>query len=103
MPEQPSDHRLKKTEPREVLREAAREFGLLLEPGRWLVPWAGYVLAVMVGRVLAGGSAVEIGDLFFGVPLAWLAGWLDARERESASIAVVVFIVLVGLAVGLFA
>ncbi len=90
-------------QPREVHREALREVGLLSEPIRWFGPWAGYVLAVMVGRVLAGESVVDIGALFLGIPLAWLAGWLDARDREWAQIAVVVVLVLMGLAVGLFA
>lgn len=97
MRDQPSD-RLE-AEPREVLRE----FGLLSVSVRWLIPWAGFALALMVGRVVAGGSAVEIGDLFFGVPLAWLVGWLDAREGGPASIAVGGVLVLVGLAVGLVA
>ena len=91
-------------QPREVQREALREAGLLSdEPLRWVSPWAGYVLAVMVGRVLAGESVVDTGALIFGIPLAWLAGWLAAREREWAHIAAVVVLVLVGIAVGLFA
>ena len=76
-------------------REAFVSFGRL----RWPSLWAYYVLALLVGQVLAGGSAVTIGAAFLGVPLAWLAGWIQTRWRQVEAV-VVVALVLVGLAAG---
>ena len=66
---------------------------------RWLAPWATYVLALLVGTVAAGGSALEVGAAVFGMPLAWVAGWANARsERWGWSAVVALF--LLGLVVG---
>jgi hypothetical protein len=73
----------------------------LREPGRprWLAPWATYVLALLVGTVAAGGSALAVGAAVFGMPLAWVAGWANARsERWGWSAVVALF--LLGLAIG---
>ncbi|GAA1953362.1 hypothetical protein GCM10009798_10670 [Nocardioides panacihumi] len=62
-------------------------------------PWAGYVLALLVGTVAAGGSVLEVEAAAFGIPLAWVAGWMNARSERWGWSAVVALILL-GLVVG---
>jgi hypothetical protein len=38
------------------------------------------MLAVLVGAVLGGRSSVEITSASFGMPLAWLTGWMHRRS-----------------------
>ena len=87
----------------EVKDDRAREiFDELFEPIRVAVaPFAGFVLALMLGRVLAGESVVRIDELVFGLPLAWLVGWMGTRKWEVAWIAAATVLALVGLAIGL--
>jgi hypothetical protein len=68
---------------------------------RSLAPWAAFVLALAVGRVLTGESAIDTGELCLGIPPSWLVAWLAAREMELASMAGGALIVGMGLAVGL--
>lgn len=66
---------------------------------RWLAPWAGYVLALLIGPVVAGRSVFEIDAATFGIPLAWLAAWANARSERWGPLAVVA-LVLLGLIIG---
>jgi hypothetical protein len=67
----------------------------------WLGWWAAYMLAVLVGAVLGGRSTVEITSASFGMPLAWLTGWLH-RRRVTWGYGVAAILVTAGAAVGLF-
>ena len=69
-------------------------------PLRFLTPWAGYVLLVLAGRAIAGGSVVETGALVVGLPIAWLVGW-TWEKRPAAGTAALIVLAVAGLAVGL--
>ena len=74
----------------------------LFEPIRVSVaPFAGFVLALMLGRRLTGGSAVQIDELVFGLPLAWLVGWIGTRKWELAWIAAGLLLAVIALTIGL--
>jgi hypothetical protein len=64
---------------------------------RWLTPWAAFALALAAGRLVAGGEAVRIDELTFGLPLAWLASWLGRRGVLGATAAVATAGLLVGI------
>jgi hypothetical protein len=67
----------------------------------WLVPWAAYMLGLLVGAALAG-EAVEVALGVVGLPLAWGVGWLAQEWREWGWLAFA-FVFVVGLGVGLLA
>ena len=69
----------------------------------WLVPWAGFVLALGVGRIVGGESTLEVGDLVLGMPLAWLAAWAGRRSGETWLAVGTGVVAAVGLLVGLLA
>lgn len=83
--------------PSEVMRDL--DIGTM----RWIAPWAWFVLALALGRVLTGKSAVNIDELVFGLPLSWLVAWIGDREMKVASGAAGTIVALVGLAIGLLA
>ena len=70
---------------------------------RWIAPWAWFVLALAVGRALAGKSAIQIDELVFGLSLSWLVAWIGDRKMKVASGAAGTIVALVGLAIGLLA
>lgn len=82
--------------------EVMREFDSSVMT-RWMAPWAAFVLALAVGRVLTGESAVHIDELVFGVPLSWLVAWTSTRDMRGASVAAGGVVALVGLTIGLLA
>jgi len=97
MPDQPS-HRPSEVRPNEIV-QALHISGTI----RWIAPWAWFVLALALGRVLTGQSAIQVDELVFGLPLSWLVGWIAARDMKVASVAAGAVIVAAGLAIGLLA
>lgn len=74
----------------------------LFEPIRVsIAPFAGFVVALMLGRRLTGGSIVQIDELVFGFPLAWLVGWIGTRRWEVAWIVAAIVLAAAGLVIGL--
>ena len=71
------------------------------KPLRWIAPWAGFVLAVLVGRIFAKESLVDTGVFIVGMPPAWLAGWM-LEKRPNISLVLVALLIVAGLAVGFF-
>jgi hypothetical protein len=70
---------------------------------RWLGAWTFFVLALAVGRVGAGGHAVRIDELVFGMPLSWLVGWSLARGWRATGFGLGALVVLTGGLIGLLA
>ena len=98
MPDEPYE-RFSKMRPDELMREFGMSWTI-----RWISPWAWFVLALAVGRVLTEKSAIHIDELVFGLPLSWLAAWIGARDAKVASVAAGGIVVAsVGLAIGLLA
>lgn len=94
-----SHERFSKMQPSELMREFGIPWTI-----RWIAPWAWFVLALAVGRVLTGKSAIHIDELVVGLPLSWLAAWIRARDAKVASVAAGGIVVAsVGLAIGLLA
>ena len=76
--------------------------GVARDWARWMVPWSGYVLALLAGRAIGGESTVQISDLGVAVPLAWLAAWIE-RRHEPAGTVLGALLLGAGLIVGLWA
>ena len=69
---------------------------------RWMSVWAGYVIALLVGSVLASKGSVDTGLFVIGLPLAWLSGWLlGKRPQIGAPLVALTFVA--GIVVGYFA
>ena len=69
---------------------------------RWIAPWAGYVIALLVGSVLEGKGAVDTGLFVIGLPIAWLAGWV-LEKKQNIGVALIGLMLVSGLLVGYFA
>ena len=69
---------------------------------RWIAPWAGYVIALLIGSALVGKGAVDTGLLVIGLPIAWLAGWV-LEKKLNIGVALVGLMIVSGLLVGYFA
>jgi hypothetical protein len=72
-------------------------------PVGWLAPWAGFVLALSVGRVLQGKAIVQIDELVLGLPPAWVAAYVARRWTSAWSLLLAAGVVVVGFLIGLVA
>ncbi len=82
-------------------RELLHEIGSSESIRASIAPFAGFVLALIFGRRLAGESVVRIDEIVFGFPLAWLVGWMGSRKWDAAWAVAVILVGVVGLAIGL--
>lgn len=82
--------------------QALRQLGLAGR-ARWIGPWAGFVLALTVGRVVTGERTVQIDELVFGLPSSWLVAWLYARAQGPLALVAGALVAAAGLLIGLLA
>ena len=69
----------------------------------WCVPWAFFVLALAVTRVLTGESTIRTEELSWGFAPSFLIGWLAVRENGQAMLIVGTLLVMGGIVIGLSA
>lgn len=82
-------------------RERARTtFGIEKE-SVWIVPWVGYLIAMMCGAVIFSDGVMDVAAAVIGLPVAFAVGWA-ARYGTAPVVLAWVRLLAAGFAAGVF-
>lgn len=68
----------------------------------WMMPWLGYLVAMMCGAALFHDGSMQVATAVIGLPLSFATGWVS-RRGTAAGVIAWGLLVAAGFAAGAFA
>ncbi len=68
----------------------------------WMMPWFGYLVAMMCGAAVFQEGTMHVATAVFGLPLAFAVGWTSRRVVAGVGVIAWALLIAAGFAIGAY-